>query len=129
MSGLRERFDEHPVAITALVMLGLGLTAAIAGIGALAALFFTVGLTVVVPLVYLLYDAGDQTVEPDAAHSGTRAAEDDPIEELRRRYAAGQLTEDEFEQKLERLLETEGVGSGADRAAESENSALERELE
>ncbi|HMB50383.1 MAG TPA: SHOCT domain-containing protein [Natronoarchaeum rubrum] len=129
MSGLRERFDEHPVAITALVMLGLGLTAAIAEIAALAALFFTVGFTVVVPLVYLLYDAGDGSDDSDAARSGSRAVEDDPIEELRRRYAAGQLTEDEFERKLERLLETEDVGPDADGAAEREGSKLERELE
>jgi len=129
MAGLRERFDEHPVAITALVMLGLGLTAAIAEIGALAALFFTVGFAVVVPLVYLLYDPEDGTDDPIVAQSGARAVEDDPIEELRRRYAAGQLTENEFERKLERLLETEEIGPGADSASEREDWTLERELD
>lgn len=126
MSTLRERFDEHPVAITALAMLGLGLTAAIAEIEQLAALFFTVGLCVVVPLVFLLYDSDEPDRETGERSPETAAVEDDPVEELRRRYAAGELSEAEFERKLDRLLETEDLA--ADESAHAA-SALERELE
>ncbi|RKD88097.1 SHOCT domain-containing protein [Halopiger aswanensis] len=38
---------------------------------------------------------------------GNRPA--DPIETLRQRYAAGELGDDEFERRLERLVETEGT--------------------
>lgn len=44
--------------------------------------------------------------------------ESDPLEALKRRYAAGELSDDEFEEKLDRLLDS-------DRLAESGQSARE----
>ena len=51
---------------------------------------------------------------------------EDPMEELRQRYARGELTEDEFERKVERLLETEDVEVPAGSVARTER---ERESE
>ena len=135
MSTLRERFGEHPVAITALLVLGLGLPPAIVGVQIATSLIFTLGFFVVVPLVYLLYGGDDD--ETEAASSDATAVEDDPVEELRRRYAAGELSDAEFERKLDRLLETEGLEAGdrRDAAGTREGGAqrrdrdLERELE
>jgi len=52
---------------------------------------------------------------------------DDPLEELRQRYARSELTEAEFARKVERLLETEDLGVPTD-AAEREREP-EPELE
>jgi uncharacterized membrane protein len=44
----------------------------------------------------------------------------DPVEQLKQRYAAGELTEEEFERELERLLEKEERGVGeTDQSAET----------
>lgn len=40
------------------------------------------------------------------------ALERDPVETLKQRYAAGELSDDEFERKLERLMDTPGEYSG-----------------
>jgi len=59
--------------------------------------------------------AGNGRSEP-GRHS--TADEDDALAELRRRYARGELTDEEFERRVERLLETESrpapgaVGTG-----------------
>ena len=134
MTSVRERFDEHPVAITALLLLGLGLTAAIIGIETFTALIFVVGFAVVVPLVYLLSDTDD---EAEGAPSSAPDVEDDPIEDLRRRYATGELSDAEFERKLDRLLETEDLDAGGrldpagrdEVAAHSRDRDIERERE
>jgi uncharacterized membrane protein len=39
-----------------------------------------------------------------------KSEKDEALDELRRRYARGELTEAEFERRVERLLETESVG-------------------
>ncbi|WP_411965545.1 SHOCT domain-containing protein [Haloferax sp. YSMS24] len=50
---------------------------------------------------------------------------EDALETLRRRYASGELTEEEFEAKVERLLETETVAD----ARNTVTSRRERESE
>ncbi len=54
-----------------------------------------VGYVVVVPLVAVVYN------EPASGR--------DAVETLRNRYARGELTDEQFERKLERLLETETI--------------------
>jgi uncharacterized membrane protein len=102
-----------------LSVLTFGLTAlfAVLGLGSLVPTTFVLGFFLVVPLVALLGDSlpfvaneGDGTYVAESDELGT-----DPIEELRARYARGELTDEEFERRLERLLDTEGVevaGSG-----------------
>lgn len=62
-------------------------------------------------------NAAPDSASPVDRSASTRSADrrsgertDDPIEMLRERYAAGELTDDEFQRRLDRLLETEGIG-------------------
>jgi hypothetical protein len=45
--------------------------------------------------------------DPNAAREPGADAEDDPLAVLRARYARGEITEEEFERRLDRLLATE----------------------
>jgi len=78
-----------------------------------------VGYVAVVPLVAILFGDEDERAEwaddylasgdADRTESTTDAATDsrDALETLRERYAAGELSDEQFERKLERLLDTE----------------------
>ena len=77
-----------------------------------------VGYVAVVPLVAILFGDEDDRREWVDDYLGTDAAETDAasepadstadaLETLRERYAAGELTDEQFERKLERLLGTE----------------------
>ena len=83
---------------------------------------FILGFFVLVPLVALLGE-DFPLVESEAA-DGESAATRDPLATLRERYATGEIGEAEFERKLDRLLETEGlegrVEDGPDREREVE---------
>lgn len=72
--------------------------------------FMLVGYVVIVPIVEMLF-GDDESVE-DWRDEGERdqSAETEPTDALatiRDRYARGELTEEQFERKLEQLLETE----------------------
>ncbi|ADB61592.1 Protein of unknown function DUF2078, membrane [Haloterrigena turkmenica DSM 5511] len=116
------RLRENATGIASMLVTGLWLGAMFTGQGWwLAALL--VGYIVVVPLVALVFgDEADRKewlddwttdssadVESDSDGDRTDAPADhrDALETLRDRYAAGELTDDQFERKLERLLETE----------------------
>jgi uncharacterized membrane protein len=108
--------------IAVLSVLTFGLTAlfAVLGLGSLVPTTFVLGFFLVVPLVALLGDSLPFVAdESDDAHVGEAdVLGDDPIEELRSRYARGELTDEEFERRLERLIETEDAevaGSGRSR--------------
>jgi len=99
-----------------------------------------VGYAAVIPLVKTLfgedegeYDEADEDGEwshrwgrekkskPSAKSDGGEGG--DPLETLRERYARGELTDEQFERKLDRLLETETIEDVEDRRR------AERELE
>jgi len=64
--------------------------------------------------------------EPDAgpdAKVGAEADNRDALGTLRARYARGELTDDQFERKVERLLETETLDDVEDRARGPESGA------
>lgn len=67
------------------------------------------GYIAVIPVVSMLFDEEDEADESEwTGAAGTGGAEEEtPLEKLRRRYAEGELTDEQFERKLERLLETE----------------------
>jgi uncharacterized membrane protein len=94
--------------------------------GAVFALTFIVGFGLMfagVPFFWVAFPVGFAGVLPMALGlvklyqrrqsnegSGTASSEtEDALEELRQRYARGELTEAEFERRLERLLETESI--------------------
>jgi uncharacterized membrane protein len=74
--------------------------------------FMLFGYIVLVPVTAMVFgdeeeitewwDGGVETGGDENTHE-----EDDPLEELRARYARGELTDEQFERKLDRLLEVE----------------------
>ncbi|MFD1598514.1 SHOCT domain-containing protein [Halobellus rarus] len=114
--------DDPVVGAVALLVLGAGL-GSLFGLPVLAAIdfwiIFAIGYAVVVPLVSLLRrrTAGTdparrgsrnaaQSERADADRSGTDDV-DEALARLRDRYARGDLSEEQFERKLEVLLETD----------------------
>ena len=97
--------------------------------------FMLFGYIVLVPVTALLF--GDESdvaewwdddvegieEETEASHS----EEDDALQELRSRYARGELTDEQFERKLERLLETETLADVEEEANRSRETELDRE--
>ena len=82
------------------------------------------GYIAVVPAVSMLFDdAEDEKRAYDRSRSDRTAdadaESDDALEQLRRRYANGELTDEQFERKLERLLETETLEEAESHARRS----------
>lgn len=79
------------------------------------------GYIAVVPVVSMLFD--DEESELDSAPADTGQSDsEDALERLRRRYAEGELTDEQFERKLDRLLETETL-------EDAEDTRLQRDVE
>ncbi|QHS18310.1 SHOCT domain-containing protein [haloarchaeon 3A1-DGR] len=137
-----DRARENLTGIVSVLVTGIWLVALVTNQDWwLGALLF--GYVVVVPLVALLFgdeaDVAEWWDDEDAAETATestrsedeRAAHrrertddstDDALETLRERYARGELTDEQFERKLERLLETETLEDAADRAGTADRA-------
>jgi len=90
-----------------------------------------VGYVVVVPLTELLYGEPDEeaeAIEDAAPVPSSDSGDETPLEHLRRRYAEGELTDEQFERKLERLLETETL-EGLEGSAATRGQDLDRQRE
>jgi len=109
--------------------------------------FMLFGYVVVVPIVALLFGDKDDVEEwwdDEDVHESTRDAErthardrdgsrgrdprgdaTDALETLRARYARGELTDEQFERKVERLLETETLEDVEDRVREEKSKAAD----
>ena len=123
-SGVRGRFGRNASGIAATVVTGTWLAAFFLDVGWwLPLLLF--GYIVVVPTVAILFDEGeaagwpgdvrgDRTAESDADEEPEHAS--DALDRLRTRYAEGDLTDEQFERKLDRLLETETPEDAAEYA-------------
>ena len=142
--------DDPVVGAVALLVLGAGL-GSLFGVPLLAAvefwLIFTIGYAVVVPLVSLLRgrsDGGDEASRDrrgDTERVADGAASDDSdevdaaLDRLRDRYATGELSEAQFERKLETLLETETPEAARERldrerdGSDARGGDTEREFE
>lgn len=133
MSSPLNRLRENITSVTALLVIGLGIAAIVLGVPN-AWLIFVIGLVVVVPIVGLLLGDEDwKTWDPfqdefweDAFEEGSDSKGERDVdgttalETLRDRYARGELTDEQFERKLERLLETETLEDVEDRVPERE---------
>ncbi|WP_226006908.1 SHOCT domain-containing protein [Natrinema salinisoli] len=95
-----------------------------------------VGYIVVVPLAAILFDDeidgdewGDDYTSTDESETTTAGDSDtrDALETLRERYAAGELTDDQFERKLERLLDTETLEDAERRTRERDRDEPDRD--
>jgi len=111
--------------LSAIVTLPLGILAAVFLGGQAALVVFVVGWLLLVPATAILFGPGVPTgqesaeeigelveAEIGAAVGGTPEAtrnDVDPIEQLRQRYARGEIDDHELERGLEALLETENV--------------------
>ncbi|OTE99857.1 SHOCT domain-containing protein [Halorubrum sp. SD612] len=137
---LRERFARNARGIAATTVTGTWLAALLAGFDWWLG-FMLFGYIVVVPLVSMLFDEEDGESD-SAAHDpdplwgrhGEAAERDeatddttDALQRLRTRYANGDLTDEQFERKLDRLLETETPEDAAEWA--ERNRSADRELD
>ncbi|WP_257298893.1 SHOCT domain-containing protein [Haloarchaeobius sp. FL176] len=131
-------------AITSLLVLGAGLLGLFLGVPNWW-LIFVIGYTVVLPIVAILFDEDDGTEVLDETDRRTANTPNgrtdervpdskrDALETLRQRYAQGELSEEQFENKLENLLETETLEDARariDRTGEArpnDDRELERE--
>ncbi len=121
----RERLSENITEITTLGVTGTWLAAMFLGVSWWLP-FMLFGYIIIVPLVAILFgdesdieewidDKFDRTDSNLPAQSANSETPDfDPLEELRHRYANGELTDDQFERKLEKLLETETLEDAAE---------------
>jgi len=144
-----ERARENVPGIVSILVTGLWMAALFTGQNWWPAVLL-VGYAVVLPLTGLLFgDGADREKWVDGwSNSGTTAVtetdtgtedEETPLESLRRRYAEGELTDAQFERKLEKLLETETLediekyreraATQRERERVDDRSAPDRELE
>lgn len=105
------------LAIFVLLTLGAGFVAMVDGMQYFW-LIWVLGFAVVLPIVGILFSEDDADSELTEDEQGADVSTD-PLTSLRGQYARGDLTDEEFEHKLDRLLETESP----------ENVAEWRELE
>lgn len=105
------RFDRKALQSTLSVLtFGLTVLAAVLGWESIVPVIFVLGFFIVVPLVALLGDSLPIVEsETDGAAIERDETADDPVARLRAQYAEGKLSDEEFERRLERLLETEDV--------------------
>ena len=147
--------SENPlVKLTSLVVLGVGLAGLFLGYDWFWVVF-VVGFAAVVPIVKLVtqtFEIGETSGERErqrdhrpqsrtADHSRTGTTDrsrngmaddeskQDALDTLRNRYARGDLTEAEFERKLEALLETETPESARNRVERKNSSDIRSENE
>jgi uncharacterized membrane protein len=142
MSTPAERFRENITGIVSTLVTGIWLAALFLDFEWWLP-FMLFGYIVIVPITAMVFgeedeedefatDYADQSRSDDAATSRDSAATDsneDALQTLRDRYARGELTDEQFERKLERLLETETLEDAENRARSVKNDELETELE
>lgn len=119
----RERFTENAAGIASLLVTGIWLAALLSGQSWWLP-FMLFGYIVIVPLVAILFGDEDEeqdTEEVDLLEEKPAAESNrDALETLRNRYARGELTDEQFERKVERLLDTETLENVEDRARDRE---------
>jgi uncharacterized membrane protein len=121
--------DNTATKVASLLVLGLGLLGLFAGFEWFW-LVFVIGFAVVVPLVDTLFgeeEAADETDRP--APDAAPTSKQDALDTLRDRYARGDLSDAEFELKVERLLETETPESAREHVSRSRDEDPVRERE
>jgi uncharacterized membrane protein len=148
MGQLRRRLRANATAVVSTLVTGIWLAALFTGQGWWLA-FMLLGYVAIVPLTALLFGDEEETAEwfeeevsvpesdrapsrhrdSDASTRGGSSDEEDPLQTLRDRYARGELTDREFEEKLERLLETEDIEQSGTAGVDPAEDPIERELD
>lgn len=130
---MADSIGERLTAAVPIATLGFGLLALFMGFEWFW-MVFVLGFAVLTPLVSVLFGESDEEWEEftkDAAGATTGEddrtdSQQDALETLRDRYARGELTEEQFERKVERLLETETVKDARERVVEDAERERER---
>lgn len=112
MKGPSELERGEMKAIFVLLTLGAGFVAMAAGMPYFW-LIWVFGFAVVLPIAGILFTEEDADSEPVEDERGADVSTD-PLTSLRDQYARGDLTDQEFERKLDRLLETESPEHAAE---------------
>ena len=100
-------------AIASMLVTGLWLALLISGVGGQLWLAVLIGgYAAIGPAVGWLsgsreWEASDEETDRSQEQNADHPSDEDALETLRNRYAAGELTDEQFENKLDRLLETE----------------------
>lgn len=110
--GSREGFGRlQLIGVVAVLSFGLTALLSVAGMTPLVPIPFILGFFMVIPLIALLGERFP-LVESSKDQSKQAAAalpERDPVETLRDRFARGEISQDEFERRLDYLVATEGL--------------------
>ena len=126
MGTVRERAVENATEIASMLVLGFGLLALFTGFPPIPFwIIFAVGFAVVVPIVAVLAGEedgsdGDEARDERWANGDSHrenpsiGTEGDALETLRERYARGDLTDEQFERKLDALFETDSPENAAE---------------
>lgn len=137
-----DRARQNATGIVSLLVTGLWMVALFSGVENWWVVLI-VGYAVVLPLAGILFGedeegeawTGEQTGQRERAEQTQSepgrqdtTSDETPLESLRRRYAEGQLTDEQFERKLDRLLETETL-EDVEEYGERASSERERELD
>ncbi|WP_435115030.1 SHOCT domain-containing protein [Halolamina sp. C58] len=91
-----------------------------------------VGYVAVVPITAMLFDDDDEeewldeAIDDRVSNRSSDEHEETPLETLRRRYAEGELSEAQFERKLDQLLETETMEDAEEYARRERETERER---
>lgn len=110
--------------------------------GAVIALIFIVGFGLMfagVPWFWVVFPVGfagllpaaiglARRYERDKSASAGKTEQEEALDELRARYARGELTDEEFENRVERLLETESVEDAETFLGSESRSARDSEV-
>lgn len=141
---LRERFRRNASGIAAMTVTGTWMAALLLGAEWWLP-FMLFGYIVIVPIVSMLFDEEEESesvyVESDSGsvrvergeaaerNDATTGDTADALERLRARYASGDLTDEQFERKLDRLLETETPEDAAEWVETNRSAGGTRETE
>lgn len=132
-----DRLKSNATGVASMLVTGIWLAALFTGQGWWLG-FMLFGYIVIIPLVALLFGDEDDRKEwlddwapgqsETTSESDTPDTRDDedPLTALRRRYAEGELTDEQFERKVEALLETETIEHAADRVDRNRSSEASR---
>jgi hypothetical protein len=137
-----DRARENATGIVSTLVTGLWLVLLISGVEYWLAVML-LGYIVVIPITGMLFGDDEESESESSDMSGPWQSEssderttettdpgntDDAIQELRGRYARGEITEEQFERKVERLLETDSVESANEHMG-TQDDERERESE
>ncbi|WP_331235196.1 SHOCT domain-containing protein [Natronorarus salvus] len=132
MTDLREFVAEDLWLLVAIVTFALTALVGMAGLEALAGAVAVVGWFLLTPiLLFWGEEVAEMLFGGDTEQRGRRvdpgADEDTALAELKRRYAEGEIDDEEFEHRLERLVELDTFPASVRGAGEEDARELEYE--